>query len=114
MTLGLCHDNASDFGQIGNMYLIATISQKKNKMKKSARKSKISYFGQEVQGMTLGLCHGNANDKQSHISHIQIKNIRCIDFTKKLDEKKPAKIQNNLLWSGGTGHDIGTLSRQCK
>ena len=29
-------------------------------------------------------------------------------------KKKRAKIQNNLLWSGGTGHDIGTLSRQCK
>jgi hypothetical protein len=34
-------------------------------------KLKITYFGQEVQGMTLGLCHGNANDKQSHISHIR-------------------------------------------
>ena len=48
----------------------STISQKKID-EKSARKSKISYFGQEVQGMTLGLCHGNANDKQSHISHIR-------------------------------------------
>ena len=38
---------------------------RKNWMKKSPRKFKITYFGQEVQGMTLGLCHGNANDKQS-------------------------------------------------
>ena len=50
---------------------------KKNKMKKSARKSKISYFGQEVHCMILGICHDN-------VSYFgQIGNISCNDFTKK-------------------------------
>ena len=41
--------------------------------------------------------------------------VATISHTQKnIDEKKRAKIQNILLWSGGTGHDIGTLSRQCK
>ena len=29
-------------------------------------------------------------------------------------KKIARKSKNILLWSGGTGHDIGTLSRQCK